>query len=46
MAGIEIEEVKRFLDYAAVFLGNIGNYFVGYSILTFWTSLIDFYLSG
>ncbi|KAE9364218.1 dipeptidyl peptidase III [Stipitochalara longipes BDJ] len=25
--GIEIEELRRFLDYAAVFLGNIGNYF-------------------
>jgi dipeptidyl-peptidase III len=33
--GIEIEELRRFLDYAAVFLGNIGNYFVGYSKLTF-----------
>lgn len=29
--GIEIEELRRFLDYAAVFLGNIGNYFVSYS---------------
>ena len=27
-AGIEIDELRRFLDYAAVFFGNIGNYFV------------------
>jgi dipeptidyl-peptidase-3 len=33
--GIEIEELRRFLDYAAVFLGNIGNYFVSYSTFTF-----------
>jgi len=34
-AGIEFEELLRFLDYAAVFLGNIGNYFVSYSKFTF-----------
>lgn len=33
--GIEYEELRRFLDYAAVFLGNIGNYFVRYSVFTF-----------
>jgi hypothetical protein len=33
--GIELEELRRFLDYSAVFLGNIGNYFVSYSNFTF-----------
>ena len=38
-AGIEVEELRRFLNYAAVFLGNIGNYFVSYSEFIFFTSL-------
>jgi len=37
--GIEIEELRRFLDYAAVFLGNIGNYFVSHISLNPFTSL-------
>jgi hypothetical protein len=31
--GLAIGQLKRFLDYAAVFLGNIGNYFVSYNLL-------------
>lgn len=26
--GISMDDLRRFLDYAAVFLGNVGNYFV------------------
>lgn len=38
--------MRRFLDYAAVFLGNIGNYFVSDSRSTFCRSLIDVVLQG
>jgi dipeptidyl-peptidase-3 len=44
--GIEIDELRRFLDYAAVFLGNIGNYFVSYLRLAFCMSLVNLLYQG
>jgi hypothetical protein len=27
--GVPMSEIRHFMDFAAVFLGNVGNYFVG-----------------
>lgn len=34
-AQVDMAEVEKFLDYAAVFLSNIGNYFVSTYALMF-----------
>lgn len=40
-AEVSIKELRQFLEYAAIFLGNIGNYYVCFrSILSFILALI------